>query len=177
MLTTVLVSNSQHALEEVGGKFFNRLEIRTSNKIEKFIGLTVEGKGADTKLHNGPMIKRLLKHFSMKNSEPAVSPLAAGLDLSKHPGDLLRGQTQYRQLIGGPVHLLNTVRRDICHAVQYLSALFINQRLRCEIQPRTFALLTGNLISRSFGSSQEEMYVYVHYPIQIGVKKDISKTY
>lgn len=80
----------------------------------------MEENGGNIKLHNGPVIKRLLKHFQRENCKPAVPSLSAGLELSKNAEDVLTDPIPYRDLIGALLHFSNTVRSDICYVLNYL---------------------------------------------------------
>jgi len=122
----LLVSNSERGFEEIIWHFEKRFEIRIMKVVEKFLGFTVEDNGETVKIHNAPMVERLLNHFKMRDCKGASTPLACGVNLSHDESDVLAEATPYRQLVGSLLHLSNTVRPDICYATGYLSRYMHN---------------------------------------------------
>lgn len=116
-----LFGSSNGAIDKVVEHFKQHFEVRVDEHITKFLGFTIDDNGDSLKMHNSPMIKRLLDHFNMTDCNAAKTPLPDGLDLSLGPQDVVSDATPYRQLIGSLLHLANTVRPDIAFAVGYLS--------------------------------------------------------
>lgn len=57
-------------------------KVWVDSKVEKFLGFSVQDSGATVKLHNAPMILRLLKAFGMQDCKPAKTASQKGLDLA-----------------------------------------------------------------------------------------------
>lgn len=116
----MISGDSDETLDLVVDYFKGSFEVRVDSKIEKFFEFSVQDSGSTVKLHNAPMIRRLLKAFKMQHCKQANTPLPLGLDLAADSSKDLSDTTPYRQLIGSLLHLANMVRPDIAFAVSYL---------------------------------------------------------
>lgn len=121
----VLFSCSEKTLDEVTNHFKSSAEIKMLTLIEGFLGFTVPDIGHCMKLHNGPMVERLFKHFNLKNCRFAKTPLQpyTGLDLGKETGDVLTDETPYQQLLGALPHVAKTVRPVIAFCCELSSQI------------------------------------------------------
>lgn len=117
----VLLSSSKACKEKVIEAFEREFEMRVADRIDKFLGITIEDNGDTVKMHNAPMVDRILKYFNMTDCRAATTPLPAGLDLSMGEKNEVTETTPYRTLVGALMHLANTVRPDIAFSVNYLA--------------------------------------------------------
>lgn len=117
----LIFSNNQSQIDEEIDNFSKEFEIRRSKSIDKFLGITIEDEGDQVRMHNEPMIIRMLKYFNMENSKPTGTPLPSNLDLEDNGSSPLPDQTPFRQIVGSLMHLANTVRPDISYSVNFLA--------------------------------------------------------
>ena len=79
------------------------------------------------KIHNSPMIEKILSTFGMENFHIANTPLSVGLNIessmrpSSEEGRDKMKKTPYTELVGTLLHPSNTVQPDISFAVGFLS--------------------------------------------------------
>lgn len=117
----LIFSDEQIQIDKIIDHFERDFEIRKSKPIERFLGVTIEDEGNEVRMHNEPMIMRMLKSFNMENANPSATPLPSNLDLMEEGSSPLPDQTPFRQIVGSLMHLSNTVRPDICYSVNYLA--------------------------------------------------------
>lgn len=60
--------------------FKEESQLRISINIDEILGFSVEDDGGTIKLHNKPLVERLLTHFKMDNCKMASTPLLSRLD-------------------------------------------------------------------------------------------------
>lgn len=89
-------------------------------KIDQNLALTVEEYDASTKTHNGPIVGNISNHFNIDDCKPASTPLPAGFDLLCDVSECLGSENPYRHVIGALMQLCNTLRSDICYALNFL---------------------------------------------------------
>ena len=66
-------------------------------------------------------ISRILKRFGMTESKPVPTPLDVGSKLMKRTEDEEITTAPYREAVGCLIHVSQTTRPDICHAVGVVS--------------------------------------------------------
>lgn len=93
----------------------NYFGMRILERIDSFLGMTVEDSGCEVKLHKQSMIERVLKAFGMTECKPVTAPLPSGLFLSAEGGTWLSNSTPYRQMIGALIHVANTDMTYVVH--------------------------------------------------------------
>lgn len=76
----VRVGNSQSAVDRIISNFKERFEIVVSQKIGKFLGITVEDRCSNLKLHNEPMVNLAFEFSKMEECKSAMTLLPAGLN-------------------------------------------------------------------------------------------------
>lgn len=101
-------------------QFANKFKKWKFTKIDCFLKMSVKKDGKSVKLHNEPMIKRVLGHFNVINCKLADTLPPPNLNLEVHD-ELMADQPPYQQLVGILMHLTNTVRPDICNGVNCLA--------------------------------------------------------
>lgn len=116
-----LLGSTHGAIDGVVEYFTQHFEICVDEHITNFLGFTIDDGGDSLKMHNSPMIKRLLEHFNTTDCNAAKTPLSDGLDLSLGPQGVVSDTTLYRQSIGSLIDFANTVRPYITFSVGYLS--------------------------------------------------------
>ena len=85
-----------------------------------FLGLKVWQSPEGIFLNQGKHVVEILKIFSMLDCKAMVTPMDTNLKLlSDDPSELV-DMTQYRQIIGSLMYMMNT-RPNICFAVNTLS--------------------------------------------------------
>eukprot|EP00253_Pinus_taeda_P023475 PITA_23475 len=96
----------------------SEFEMKDLGLINYFLGLEVWQKPGEIFLSQGKYVVKVLERFSMVDCKPVTTPME--LDFKKLSssvvGPVLRNATEYRQLIGALMFLVNS-RPDICFAV------------------------------------------------------------
>lgn len=126
----LLIGNEQSVVNKVIKKFSKTFEIRVSKKIDRFFGMTINDDGVEVKLHNQPIVEKILMGFKAGDCKPVSKPLPIELDLGADRGDKLPEAPPYRPLTRALMHLTNTVRPDIAYSVPISRVLCISQLRR-----------------------------------------------
>eukprot|EP00253_Pinus_taeda_P032360 PITA_32360 len=100
----------------------SEFEMKDLGLMQYFLGLEVWQKPREIFLSQGKYVVKILERFGMVNCKPVTTPME--LDFKKLSSSatrhVLRNATEYRQLVGALMFLVNS-RPDICFAVNTLS--------------------------------------------------------
>ena len=100
----------------------SEFEMKDLGLMHYFLGLEVWQKPREIFLSQGKYMVKILERFGMVDCKPVTTPME--LDFKKLSGSVagpvLRNATEYRQLIGALMFLVNSYP-DICFAVNTLS--------------------------------------------------------
>lgn len=66
----LLFAEYESVFQSVIVHFENHFEIKMSQRIDKFLGFSVDDDGTYIKLRSKPMVERLLTHFNMADCNP-----------------------------------------------------------------------------------------------------------
>lgn len=86
-------------------------EVGESDVVETFLGTSVESKAYKVKLHNAPVIERLLRHFKMEFCNPVATSFTLRMDLRMTGARPVSDTIPYKELLGSPLNLTITVRQ------------------------------------------------------------------
>eukprot|EP00253_Pinus_taeda_P004198 PITA_04198 len=100
----------------------SEFEMKDLGLLHYFLGIEVWQKPGEIFLSQGKYVVKILERFGMVDCKPVTTPME--LDFKKlsrsAAGPVLQNATEYRQLIGALMFLVNS-RMDICFAVNTLS--------------------------------------------------------
>ena len=100
----------------------SEFEMKDLGLMHYFLGLEVWQKLGEVFLSQGKYVVKILERFRMVDCKPVTTPME--LDFKKLSGSaagpILRNATEYWQLVGALMFLVNS-RRDICFVVNTLS--------------------------------------------------------
>lgn len=74
----LMVADDEASFEWVLDAFRACFEIRATRVVDKFLCFTVDDKGDEFRLHNAPMINKMLEDFKMPNCKSVPTPLPSG---------------------------------------------------------------------------------------------------
>ena len=94
--------------------------MKDMGEASQILGIKIVQKGDSILLSQGHYVEKLLRKFDYYESMLVSIPYNANSQLKKNRGEPI-DQTQYAQIIGGFLHLLNFFRHDIVYAVGRLS--------------------------------------------------------
>ena len=89
----LMFASSSKAMETMINHFTDVFEIRRSSRLERFLGFTIEESADEVKIHNAPMIDRLLTYFNIEQCKPSPTPLTSGLELYNDNSPKLNDET------------------------------------------------------------------------------------
>ena len=103
-------------------KLTSEFEMKDLGLMHYFLGLEVWQKPGEIFLSQGKYVVRILERFGMVDYKPVSTPMELNLKklCGSAAGPVLGDASEYRQLIGALLFLLNS-RPDICFAINMLS--------------------------------------------------------
>ena len=124
----ILIGQKQTVLS-VKSQVAQLFEISDLGEMKHFLGMEVIRDEASRTLWLGQRnyAKNVLKRFSMEDCKTKISPMDAGMQLTKD-GTALREEVPYRELIGSLLYLAMCTRPDLTHSVGMLSRFMSNPK-------------------------------------------------
>ena len=118
----LLVGKELRELQRIAKFIGDKVEIRVEDEVEKFLGMSIERDRTNKtlKINNIVLVENILERFEMQHSRPVSTPLPQSTSFEKAEGEKETNYLPYQELVGALMHLSNTVRPDISHAVNLL---------------------------------------------------------
>jgi len=118
----ILLTSADHLIHKCKRELASEFEMNDLGLMHYFLGLEVWQKPREIFLSQGKYVVKILERFGMVDSKHVTTPM--GLDIKKLSSStarpLLRNATEYHQLVGALMLLVNSCP-DICFAVNTLN--------------------------------------------------------
>jgi hypothetical protein len=118
----LICCNNKDKLNEFKINLSKRFEMTNLGKLKYILGIQVEEKNKNLKIHQEQYIYELLKKFNLCDSKTYNTPMESGIVIKKTSDDENVANVPYASLIGSLLYLSNCTRPDITYAVNKLSS-------------------------------------------------------
>lgn len=113
-----ITGNDQGQIFSVLGKIKTRFDVRESNILTKFLGISITDEDYFVKLHHTVVTTRMLKFFNISDCNASLCPISPGTDLSTEAeNDILENFSPYPKLVCCFPYLSN-ITLQIYHMVR-----------------------------------------------------------
>ena len=121
----LIFCTSLNIVHKIKSFLASKFDMKDMGEASVILGVQIKRKSDSIILSQKHYVGKLLKNFGHFDVTPVSTPYDANTQLMKNRGDLV-AQSEYAQIIGSLLHLMNFSRPDIAYAVCRLSRYMHN---------------------------------------------------